>query len=49
MNDANQLREMGSPLQDKYITNEMLQNLQDNFRYVRSAWTNVHRNEKKND
>ena len=46
MNDANKLREMGSPLQDKYIINRMLQTLPETFRHVRSAWTNVPTNEK---
>jgi hypothetical protein len=46
MNDANKLREMGSPLQDKYIINRMLQTLPESYRHVRSAWTNVPRDEK---
>jgi hypothetical protein len=46
MNDANKLREMGSPLQDKYIINRMLQTLPESYRHVHSAWTNVPRDEK---
>jgi hypothetical protein len=46
MNDANKLREMGSPLQDKYIINRMLQTLPESYRHVRSAWTNGPRGEK---
>ncbi len=46
MNDAKKLRGMGSPLQDKYIINRMLQLLPESYRHVRSAWTKVPWDEK---
>ena len=46
INDANRLREMGSPLQNKYMVNRMLPTLPESFRHVRSQWPNVPTNEK---
>ena len=46
MNAANKLREMGSPLQNKYIINRLLQTLPESFRHVRTGWTNVPNDEK---
>nr|CAH0110709.1 unnamed protein product [Daphnia galeata] len=42
---SNKLREMGNPVQEKYVISKMLSSLPASFWHARSSWTNVPRPE----